>query len=98
MHRLSFKVVSATLSVSAGIVYLLCVIFRPVFPNWAMYTTPMWLAAFPGFSWTLVGILLGLVESLLYGLLAAVIFVPVYNFFVTRFAQTARETSARNNR
>ena len=89
MNSLSFKVVSATLSVSAGIVYLLCVIFRPVFPNWAMYTTPLWLATFPGFSWTLGGILLGLLESLLYGLLAAVILVPVYNFFVTRFGRTA---------
>lgn len=89
MHRLSFKVISATLSVSAGIVYLLCVVFRSVFPNWAMYTSPMWLAAFPGFSWTLSGILLGLVESLLYGLLAAVIFVPIYNFFATRFNRPA---------
>lgn len=89
MNSLSFKVVSASLSVSAGIVYLLCVIFRPVFPNWSMYTTPLWLAAFPGFSWTLGGILLGLVESLLYGLLAAVILVPVYNFFVTRLGRTA---------
>lgn len=89
MNSLNFKVVSAALSVSAGIVYLLCVIFRPVFPNWAMYTSPMWLAAFPGFSWTLGGILLGLVESLLYGLLAAVILVPVYNFFMTRFGQKA---------
>ena len=89
MHRLSFKVISATLSVSAGIVYLLCVVFRPLFPNWAMYTSPMWLAAFPGFSWTLSGIFLGLVESLLYGLLAAVIFVPIYNFFASRFDRPA---------
>lgn len=89
MHKLSFKVISATLSVSAGIVYLLCVVFRPVFPNWAMYTSSMWLAAFPGFSWSLGGILLGLVEILLYGVLAAVIFVPIYNFFATRFDRPA---------
>ena len=86
MHKLSFRVLAASLSVSAGIVYLLCVVFRPIFPNWSMYTTDIWLAAFPAFSWTLGGILLGLVESLLYGLLAAVIFVPVYNFFVNRFS------------
>ena len=86
MHKLSFRVLAASLSVSAGIVYLLCVVFRPIFPNWSMYTTDIWLAVLPGFSWTLGGILLGLVESLLYGLLAAVIFVPVYNFFVNRFS------------
>ncbi len=86
MHKLSFGVLATSLSVSAGFVYLLCVVFRPIFPNWSMYTTDLWLAAFPGFSWTLGGILFGLVESLLYGLLAAVIFVPVYNFFATRFS------------
>lgn len=90
MHKLNFKVISASLSGFAGIVFLLCVIFRPIFPNWAMYTTPMWSAAFPGFSWTVGGILLGLLESILYGLLAAVIFVPVYNFFLTRFGMESR--------
>lgn len=84
MHRINFVVIAASLSVSAGILYLLCVVFRPVFPNWAMYTTPSWFAFFPGFSWTIGGILLGLVESLLYGLLVAVVFTPIYNYFVTR--------------
>jgi hypothetical protein len=51
----------------------------------------MWASTFPGFSWTIGGILIGLAESLLYGLLAAVIFVAVYNFFAAVFAQTVVE-------
>ena len=85
MSKLNLKVMSTALGSSAAIAYLLCVIFRPIFPNWAMYTSDSWLAAFPGFSWSLGGVLIGLVESALYGVLAAVIFVPLYNFFLVRF-------------
>ena len=86
MPRLNFRIVAASLAVTAALAYLTCVIFRPIFPAWAMYTSDSWIAAFPGFSWTLAGVLIGLVESALYGLLAAVIFVPVYNFFSARFS------------
>ncbi len=86
MAKLNFKIVATSLAASAAIAYLICVVFRPIFPAWAMYTSDSWAAAFPGFSWTFPGVLIGLVESALYGLLAAVIFVPVYNFFSGRFA------------
>lgn len=92
MPRLNLKVMSAALSASAVVAYLLCVIFQPIFPNWAMYTSDMWAAAFPGFSWSVGGVLIGLVESAVYGLLAAVIFVSFYNFFATRFGETAART------
>jgi hypothetical protein len=84
MFRFNLKVMAATLSASAAAIYLLCVLFRPIFPNWAMYTSDFWAAAFPGFSWSVLGILIGLVESSLYGFLAALIFVPLYNFFAAR--------------
>lgn len=86
MSKLNFKIVAASLAVSAALVYLICVIFQPIFPDWAMYTSDTWMAAFPGFDWTFAGILIGLLESALYGLLAALIFVPVYNFFSARFS------------
>lgn len=86
MSKLNFKIVAASLAVSAAVAYLICIAFRPIFPAWAMYTSDSWAAAFPGFSWTLAGVLIGLVESALYGLLAAAIFVPIYNFLSTRFS------------
>ncbi len=84
MSKLNLKVMAASLATSAGIAYLLCVVFRPVFPNWAMYTSDSWAAALPGFSWTFPGVLIGLVESFVYGILAAAIFVPIYNLFTAR--------------
>ncbi|HEY4718938.1 MAG TPA: DUF5676 family membrane protein [Anaerolineales bacterium] len=86
MSKLNFRIVAASLAVSAALAYLICVVFQPIFPDWAMYTSDSWEAAFPGFSWSFAGILIGLVESALYGLLAAVIFVPVYTFFSARFS------------
>ncbi|HEX3009971.1 MAG TPA: DUF5676 family membrane protein [Bacteroidales bacterium] len=94
MNKLNVKVVSATLIIFAGIVYLLCIAFQPVFPTWQMYTTSMWASTFPGFSWTLGGILLGLVESLLYGLFAGIIFAAIYNFSVNLFAPKATTNRA----
>ena len=91
MNKLNLKVVSASLSIFAGIIYLLCVAFQPIFPTWEMYTTSMWASTLPGFSWTPGGILIGLAESLLYGLLAAVIFVAVYNFFAAIYARPVVE-------
>lgn len=45
-----------------------------------MYQT--WLRLLPGFKWLTWGsFFLGLVESFLYGIYTALIFVPLYNFF-----------------
>ena len=37
MSKLNFKIVAASLAASAAIAYLICVIFRPIFPAWTMY-------------------------------------------------------------
>ena len=87
MQKFQLNVWAATLGASAGVAYLVCVIFQPIFPASAMYTADHWPAMFPGFNWTLVGVLIGLVESVIYGILAAVIFVPFYNYFAARFSR-----------
>ncbi len=94
MKSLNLKPIAWTLGTFAAIIYALCAIFRPAFPTWAMYDARLWQAAFPGFSWTWGGVLLGLVESVLYGLLVAVIFVPLYNYF-SRRAVAEEATPAR---
>jgi hypothetical protein len=44
----------------------------------------------PGFQWlTLTGFFLGLIESLLYGVFAGVVFVPIYNLFARRWGAMA---------
>lgn len=63
------------------ITYALCVGFDLLFPGQVMYQT--WLKLLPGFTWlTWPSFLLGLVESFSYGWYIALIFGPLFNFFV----------------
>ena len=41
----------------------------------------VWFQFLPGFSWTLPGMLLGLVEAFVYGLFSGILFGPIYNVF-----------------
>ena len=78
----------AALGMSLGlflaITFALCVGFDLLFPGQAMYQS--WQRLLPGFTW-LSGpsFLLGLVESFAYGWYVALIFGPLYNFFVLRW-------------
>lgn len=87
LRKFDLRVWAATLGTSAAIAYLLCVVLQPLFPNWAMYTSGFWQAAFPGFSWTLGGVVLGLIEAAIYGVLLALVFVPAHNFFSSRLGK-----------
>ena len=84
MNQLNAKLVITTTTVFAAVAYLLCVAFQPLFPSWAMYTSPMWAATFPGFSWTPGGVILGLVEIMLYAAIGSAFYVWLYNFFAGR--------------
>ena len=65
------------------ITFALCVGFDLIFPQYAMHQT--WLGLFPGFTWlTWPSFLLGLAESFAYGWYVALIFGPLFNFFVAR--------------
>jgi hypothetical protein len=64
------------------ITYVLCVGFDLLFPGHAMYQT--WLRLLPGFTWlTWPSFLLGLIESFVYGWYVALVFGPLFNFFVS---------------
>ncbi len=81
----SLSIVQVGWLASAFIVinYVLCIALGVIWPDWEMHRP--WLQFFPGFEWlTLTGFLIGLVESFLYGWYVAVIFVPLYNFFIAR--------------
>ncbi len=84
VKSLNLKVVTWTLATFSAIVYAQIAVFRPVFPDWALYDVRLWQAIFPGFSWSWGGVLLGLVESVLYGLSVAWYFVVLYNYFSRR--------------
>ena len=73
------------LSLLFAIAYVLCVVFYLIFPDVASGHAILMLLL-PGFkllSWG--GFLLGLVESFAYGWFVALVFAPLYNFFVARW-------------
>ncbi|HBY96735.1 MAG: DUF5676 family membrane protein [Ardenticatenaceae bacterium] len=82
MRGLRITTVGWSLSVLLLVTYVLCVLWDLLFPGWAMYR--VWQVLFPGFGWSLGGFLIGLVETVVYGFYAAVVFVPVYNYLHRR--------------
>ena len=79
----STKVVGLTLGTFFAVVYVLCVLWDIALPQYAMRS--VWAVLLPGFTWLSFGsFLLGLVESFAYGIIAAVIGVPIYNYFEAR--------------
>lgn len=65
-----------------AVVYLACLALALIVPDRGLHAP--WLQFFAGFSWTWQGIAIGLVESLVYGFIAGVVFAPIYNFFNDR--------------
>ncbi len=81
--RLSISVLGNSLGLFFAITFALCVLFDLILPSYAM--NQAWAVFFPGFVWlTWNGFIIGLVESFAYGWYAAIILVPLYNFFAAR--------------
>jgi len=82
-NRLSLTAFGQATSLFLVISYTLCVLFDLMFPQHAMY--PAWQRLLPGFQWiSWKSYVLGLTESYLYGWYAAVVWVPLHNFFASR--------------
>ena len=70
-------------SLFLAITFSLCVTFDLLFPEMAMYET--WRRLLPGFEWlSWKSFFLGLIESYGYGWYFALIFAPLYNFFLAK--------------
>ena len=77
-----------TLGLVLAISYTLCVAFGLVAPE-SLRMYKAWEPLLPGFEWLSIGgFTLGLVESFLYGLYIAALFVPLHNFFSRRFGRS----------
>ncbi len=61
--------------------YVACVVFDLMFPGWAMHAA--WAPLIPGFEWLSLGsFVLGLAVVYVYGWLIALVWVPLYRFFL----------------
>jgi len=84
---LNIKVVSWALATTSLISFLVCVSYGLATPE-VLHMHAFLEQVLPGFKWlTLPGFLIGAVESFLYGAYAGLVYVPVYNFFLRRFAR-----------
>lgn len=72
-----------------GLVYYLCILWDYGFPDRAM--RGVWQGLFPGFAWTQEGVIVGFLESLLYGLGIGLIFGALYNFAPSQGVSIARK-------
>ncbi len=81
---LNWKVVTLSLASSTAISFVLCVGYGLVAPAGLH---PSWLleTLLPGFKWVSVGaVVLGTVESFVYGAYAGALYSVVYNYFARR--------------
>lgn len=81
---MNLKVVTWALAFTASFLYLMCIAYGLLNPA-AGHMREFLVIALPGFEWlTPKGFLTGLVKSFLYGALAGLVYVPIYNMVARR--------------
>ncbi len=89
-RRLSLTAIGHATSLLFSISFVLCVGFDFIFPEQAMYQS--WQKLLPGFEWiSWKSFLLGIIESYAYGWYVALIWTPLYNFFISRSTKDEQE-------
>ncbi len=84
MTSLRFTPTALALGLFLAITFTLCVLWGLLVPH-TLLQREILEVVFPGFTWLSGGsFILGLVESFLYGVYTAVLFVPLYSVFNRR--------------
>ena len=84
-NRLDWRVVGLAAGSFLAVSYVFCVAYDLAFGQ-RMYET--WLKLLPGFTWlSWQSFVLGLVETFIYGIYFSLVFVPLYNYFQSRFSR-----------
>ena len=87
---LDTRLVTWSLALFGTVTYLVCVLYGLVAPE-SLHMAAFLEQVLPGFRWlTPVGLLVGLVESFLYGAYAGLVFAPIYNALSRRFGDRPR--------
>ncbi len=82
---LNIKIVAWALGLSGAVSFVVCVLWGLVTPQ-SVHMHEFLEQFLPGFTWlTWWGFLLGLVESFLFGVYAAIVYVPIYNWLTKCF-------------
>ena len=84
---MSLKIVTWALALSSALLYLLCIAYGLFSPPGG-HMSEFLAITLPGFEWlTPMGFATGLVKSFLYGGLIGLVYVPIYNVLLRRFAE-----------
>ena len=77
----SLRAIPLALSLATflAIGYLACLALALIVPDRGLHTA--WLQFYPGFAWSFGGIVIGLIESIVYGFVSGLVFAPIYNFY-----------------
>lgn len=74
-----------SLGLASAISFVLCVVWGLVTPE-SLHMHEFLEAVLPGFEWISIGsFFIGLIESFLWGAYAALIFVPLHNYFLRKW-------------
>lgn len=85
---LDLRTMCWSLGTWAGVSFLICVLWGLVTPE-ALHLHGFLERILPSFTWlTWWSVLLGLIESSLYGVYVGLVFVPIHNYFSRRFARS----------
>ncbi len=75
-----------SLGLASALSFVLCVVWGLVTPE-SLHMHEFLEAVLPGFTWLSVGaFFIGLIESFLWGAYAALVFVPLHNYFYRKWA------------
>jgi hypothetical protein len=89
MHTVSWKLLTWSLASFGAAMFLSCVIYGLLVPA-SLHMTTFLEVTLPGFHWITPGtVVIGLVESFLYGAYAGLVYAPIHNFFVRRFVASS---------
>lgn len=73
------------LGLASAVSFVLCVVWGLLTPE-SLHMHPFLEAVLPGFEWISIGsFFIGLIESFLWGAYAALVFVPLHNYFFRKW-------------
>lgn len=82
---LNTKVVTWSLGLFGAVTFAVCIVYGLIVPE-RLHMTGFLESVLPGFRWlTPAGVLIGLVESFLYGVFAGLVYSPIYNALARRW-------------
>lgn len=81
MRQLNIRIVTWSLGSFTLFSYFVCIAYGLIVPE-SFHMTQFLEIVLPGFKWlTLWGLLIGVIESFLYGVYIGLVSTPIYNFF-----------------